>query len=85
MGIGPHHHDSDTRTRMSRPGLTEYKKKIDSRSGNSGKSLITLLRITKNVRVPGRQFQKKIASDAEDFKKYSGSGLQIPENLRIGC
>jgi hypothetical protein len=42
-------------------------------------------KITRKDRDRSGEFEKKIASLAENFKKSSGHELMIPENLRIDC
>jgi hypothetical protein len=71
---------------MSWPGLTgPFREKIGSRAFNSKKRAHQDLKISRNVRVPSRQFRNKSASGAEDFKKCSGSEPAIPKKERIRC
>jgi len=49
------------------------------------KYLTQQLRISKKVRLASWQFQKKIGSFAEDYKKTSGPLLRIPEKQRVSC
>jgi len=49
------------------------------------KSLTQQPELSKKVRLASWQFQKKIASAIEDYKKTSGPLLRIPEKERLGC
>jgi len=49
------------------------------------KSLTQQPQVSKKVRLASWQFQKKIASAAEDCKKSSMQLLRIPEKERLGC
>jgi len=55
--------------RQLRTATRTFPEKISSGAGNSKKRSITLLRISENDRITGRQFLKMIDQTAEDSGK----------------